>query len=188
MTACQAALGTYELLEKIIVNVPPQKIQNAKTVSKAWCTVIKDSKNISRAGVLRPIKHKSKYAEYVQARSFYGNPVYGNEVKINLHPGLWTNAKMGGGNFSAKCSLHPGTWHETAKRAEDFATMPPCCAIGVCAGFKESVRCIVYVKDGVRLRDLLEVSTALANQVLGLHGPNDKYWDWPFTIAGHYEN
>lgn len=194
MAACQAVLGTYELLEKIIVNVPPQTIQKAKTVSKAWHTLIKESKAIGRAAVLGPLKHQSKYADYAQAFGLCGVPVYGKEMKINLHPNLCpypkavvASPKSVEGELSAKFDLRSRVWDGVAKRAGDFATKPPCCAIGIfAAGFEGTVRCIVYVRDGVRLRDLLEVSTALAVQVPGIRKASGRIG--AHKIAGYYKN
>jgi hypothetical protein len=76
MTAVQATLETWELLEIIITYVPANEIRSLKSVSKYWNQLIKSSHPIRRARCAKPVRWSSK--EDV--------PTYGPDFKVELHP------------------------------------------------------------------------------------------------------
>ncbi len=171
-SASKRALGTYELLENVIILTDSYTIQSSRQVSKAWLALIDQSRKIQHAMVLSPRgaeplirnRHKSKTFDF--SRDFV--PWYPDGLK--LHPAL------------RKWSAGPG--HRTAfdptecfmEDMSAFVTSPPCTAVGVHTyeiSRKSLPRttldkigryCVVYRPHGVRLRDLWEINCLLQKQ------------------------
>lgn len=55
MPAAQAVFDTYELLESIVVLLPPTDVNNCRRVAKAWDQLVLQSKQILRARALAPV-------------------------------------------------------------------------------------------------------------------------------------
>ncbi len=196
--AAAAALGTYELLEHILTFLPPRSIETAKRVCKAWKHIIKSSKRVQKAAVLLPMVPSNKFLRFQRER-LPGNaslPRYDapRATSIRLHPDLAASRDESGAarrfsmteickQTSSWFGLPPFHRRETLpvkqirkfQSAQDcFATHPPCGVIGMQLREslmpKEWTECVVYVPEGVRIRDLVAVARALLRQTRFVDG------------------
>ena len=168
MAACRATLETAELLENIIIKLPPAAIQKVKRVSKTWYDLIANSKRLRLAGCIRTIKRDSSNPLFYIHPQI---PFYPEGSGLRMHPSKNRITTKPPAHFI--CHLTIDNLHlleyDTA-----FATMPPCTAIAglvqgsrLRAGFppKRSVFCCtVYVMGGVRIRDVTEVAVKMWQQ------------------------
>ncbi|KAK3719507.1 hypothetical protein LTR37_004365 [Vermiconidia calcicola] len=167
-TAVEAVFGTYELLETIFAQLSSRDIRTARTTSKTWFKTIERSKRIHDATFLMPINFKSKYAQYILGKAVGGTPTYKAGSDIELHSCLRQKGDTyikGFVSTTFGISIFDG--HNLApKRASNYATEPPCQAIGIEVGSNKdgAIQCVVYVKDGVTVDHLLQVATNLTRQ------------------------
>lgn len=167
-TAVEAVFDTYELLEIIIAQLPSRDIRTARATSKSWYKTIERSKRIHDARFLMPINLKSKYAQYILDKKVGAIPTYNAGSEIRLHSCLQQEGDTSLVGFiilAFEISISDAHNLET-RRTLNYATEPPCQAIGIQVGSKKdgAVQCVVYVKDGVRIGHILQVAATLTRQ------------------------
>ena len=165
-TAVEAVFGTYELLETIVAQLSSRDIRTARATSETWYETIK-SKRIHDARFLMPISLKSKYAQYILDRGVGGTPTYNAGSGIELHSCLRQKGDTYIKGFVITTfGISYPTRTMKIKHVVNYATEPPCQAIGIQVGSKKdgAIQRVVYVKDGVRVGDLLQVAATLSRQ------------------------
>ncbi|KAK3702940.1 hypothetical protein LTR37_014789 [Vermiconidia calcicola] len=167
-TAVEAVFGTYELLETIVAQLSSRDIRTARATSKTWFKTIERSKRIHDARFLMPINLKSKYAQYIIDKAVGGTPTYKAGSDIELHSCLRQKGDTYVKGFVSTTfgiSISDADNLET-KHVVNYATEPPCQAIGIQVGSQKdgAIQCVVSVKDGVRVGDLLQVAATLTRQ------------------------
>ena len=83
--AVSRVLGTYELLEMILLALPPRRVLVLQTVSKTWNTVIGSSKKFQQKLFLLPISDAVQ-PKLVTGEGFVESgtlPVYNNPISFN---------------------------------------------------------------------------------------------------------
>jgi hypothetical protein len=156
MAAIEAVLNTVELLEGIILQIPPELIPRLQFVSRHWKKVIKS-----------PIRIHHYYQSRVRAPTHWsatcstdGIPVYGSSTNIEPHPALSWNSKV---------TVHPtqpkmiefvfdrADFHaqDIIEFQENFATTPPCQYMEVCH-LRSKHGASLYVKERIKIADLLK--------------------------------
>ncbi|KAK4542575.1 hypothetical protein LTR36_006623 [Oleoguttula mirabilis] len=66
MATCDRVLGTYELLEDILLHLPLKDMLLAQKVSKSWLATISRSLEIQQALCMKPIESRSISAQHLQ--------------------------------------------------------------------------------------------------------------------------
>ena len=160
MAATEAVLGTFELLENIVIRVPAlaYNIHNLRQVSKTWREVIKSSSKIHQLRCLKPISDE----EYHDSITYVHSPGH----YIRFHPELCSNETNQFLRSRGITLLTPpkASTEYLNQFANDYATYPRCAALGM--GLADWTdcdlwRCAVFVKDGVKVREVLAVHRAL---------------------------
>jgi hypothetical protein len=104
-------------------------------------------------------------------------PRYDDQIPIEIHPSLnyFTTRTVGDSDIDKlgremRIDLHPKLWTILQRSAACFATSPPVCAIGMNCKMEclKSNHSIVYVRNGVRIGDLLDIASAMKDQGDGI--------------------
>ena len=164
-TATQAVFNTYELLEKVIFMLPPRKITQVMRVSKSWNQMISDSSRIYDKRILNT-KYDPTYISRLNILDFDDVGMY--------HPvtGLASEAYAWVGDFAGKRRAVveysfpiPRTSECHSKGSFDaFLTRLPVQVVEIRFELKRDGRNVtssVYNRNGVRMRDLLEITAAM---------------------------
>ena len=170
MAAATAVFNTYELLEKIVVQLSPIEILRLMRVSKTWCSLIKSSAVIQKTTCileprqkLRPDLFEDNYPEI---------PVYDVDCGIRFHHHLteWRpkilhthtpRALLYDVNgLTANIETFMDLVGEQVQH--DFITRPPCQALGLV--FPDVSSMVMYVKGGIRFHDLQQVISAITKE------------------------
>ena len=176
MAATQAVLNTTELLENIILHQPPTAITSMNVVSKRWNILIKTSKRIHRAHILRPTQQEAIYdipmyekCSDLQVKPRFGKPDHNLRVK----PRFGEPDHIPCRTYMELClRITYGELTDCRSRECQFVTSPPCQAIAVqLIDFPNHIceECFVYAKEGVRIRNLLDVTESLVAQASTRH-------------------
>jgi hypothetical protein len=171
MAATAAVLSTYELLESILLHLPPFSIARATRVSRTWHTLITRSNPIHDALVLAPVqKHSPSLSDpqHLGQIPVYASPYAPRYNKLIPYPSGHAHQSHGGHdymghylNFGLEIAEHD--WR-LAKVWDEFATVPPCQAIALRI-LREQHYAVVYVRDGVRVRHLREACDGMVKCV-----------------------
>jgi hypothetical protein len=184
MAAANAVLRTYELLEAIMLHLPPFDMARAMRVSRTWNSLIESSSRIYDLRILAPEdrrKHRHRARSHVDNRSddsvnLGQIPVYASFESMagfRYNPNIpWPSGQacqscagdeyMGYYlNFGPEVTEHDWRLNKVWK---EFATIPPCQAIALRI-LKEEHYCVVYVRDGVRVKHLREASSGMLETV-----------------------
>lgn len=166
MSALSAVLGTVELLEIILANLSPNDITRSMRVSKTFDEVILTSRILHDARILAPL-NKLYPADYPPKNEINPRPQYGIDYlhlpccdKLGSSFLVVPSERVHYFNFSrsslqaAQRQLRPGI-------EDRFMTSPPCQALGLRSAY-DQIDCTVYVKDGIRVRDVLGVVGEIA--------------------------
>lgn len=167
--ACRAVFGTYELLENIIVLVPPHHIPKLRHVSKAWNKIVTSSSHVRKARCLPPTAWTVWTIERVlQHFPEASTPVYEPTSAIRLHPMFDKYERR-----LTTVGFSDSFFHRMQQSSSDYATVPRCQMIHICLQLDhEYSQCTAYAKDGVQIRDLLQVPKALLTTSM-------RYAGWP---------
>ena len=133
-----------------------------------WYRLIHDSKQIRRARCFTPVEWENICLEHGTSTR-KNTPVYERGAKLQVHPLLLTTYSIDTryGRHTNRFRLLEHRPRTYEKKAAEFATKPRCQMIGVEveSGWRDgSCECVVYVKDGIRIRDLLDVARKLLQQ------------------------
>lgn len=158
----QAALQIYEILEAILLELPDVEIPRATTVCKAWHKVISDSVRLRRACIfdhLRPTTQQDGPSgqqpqiwipAYQPSAIFHLNPVFGTACDYFNIDGVRTT----------RLFIYPASIPRLRGERDAFATLPPCTTI-LLETYGRAKPCMVYVKNGIKIRDLLDCARML---------------------------
>ena len=133
--ARRAVFDTCELREAIIASLPPRKIWTVRIVSKTWYHAIKTSRLLHRAQRLMPIEQDLDLSKRHDQYEGCNVPTYAAGSKIELHPSLDSNHGIErdiGPRKVIRFGVSARFWHVLRKKAGEYATLPPCQAIGTC--------------------------------------------------------
>lgn len=153
-------LDTTELLENVMLNLPPHDIHNAKRVSKTWKALYDTCTNIRLAGVITPLIGRM-------------HPTYEETTDIGLLPRTWEYCYYLRDHCIFVSDLDRAT---VADLMDCYVISPPCCTVGMSVAFGPSflhdvdprdrsyMQCGVYAPSGVRFKDNFHVFDVLVEQ------------------------
>ena len=127
MATTKAVLSIVELLEAIILEMPPEPIPSLQLVSRHWKQVIESSSRIHYhyQSRVRTPKHWST------TLSMEGIPVYQSSANIEVHPVLRHYSRVA--SYSKKSKIiefvfNREDFHDQGiiSFRQEFATTPPC--------------------------------------------------------------
>ena len=154
MAATQAVFDTLELLENIITFVPPKKIQTLERVSKYWRQLINTSPRIRRLRCLKPAFYATD-----------GQPIYYPGPCITIHPSLgYRFDRTSREAIHRKFDICERSAKRLSRLRGDYATFPRCQAmlIKLDMHFTDLQQdCVLYVKEEIKIGDLLDVRDKL---------------------------
>lgn len=166
-TATSKVIDTYELLEQVIIRLPPIDIARSMRVSKAWQHLITRSVPVQAARILAPaikLWPNSRSAEHL-----HDVPLYKVSSGIRFYPSLPGSGiqdQLFDGGDDALLFLHTfeidaDTLMDDARviaMQDRYVTTPPCQALLLSDRYAEVV---VYVKEGIRIHDLQDLAANL---------------------------
>lgn len=190
-SACHAVFGTYELLENIILHVPPAELVSKKRVAKYWNAVICDSKRVRQTYCLAPLRqHNVDVTDVYELMAGACGLMYPRGANLELHPSVqppcspnvrYKDHRIVRGHqrmyesargLSIPCMYKSirGLSVSSARGGMEYLTRPPCKAVDLffhALPFDEraDVICTLYRADGLRVEDLMIVSEAILRQV-----------------------
>lgn len=194
--AMVAVLSTYELLENVLALLPARDIETVKLVSKTWYKLVKGSRRLRNAAVLRPVSYNSGVIGPAGDEIGRDVPTYAKGTMIYLHRSLQTSTRFPTAHLklssfdyypALSTSFEAKRQHLIAKRQQHFVakrqhfvTKPPCSAIHLHMEHKMGgngkvyADCVVYVKGGITVGDLVDIINSMTAQecaIIGLpHG------------------
>lgn len=166
--AGEVVLVIYELRERIIVHLPVHKIHQFKRISRTWRKHIEESKNIRLAATLTPVVEKisdvigDEVLVYEEGSTLYPSSAFkGFNIishQARPHPLVEQQVETVSLNLCPRCTSTQLDTYTTA-----FATDPPCQAIALPLEslLDDDDNVVVYVREGVRVRDLVDVAAAM---------------------------
>ncbi|KAK3719559.1 hypothetical protein LTR37_004417 [Vermiconidia calcicola] len=172
MAAANSVFDTYELLENIVIRLPAIDIIAVMRVAKIWRDIISKSVRIHDARILAPIEKIRPHDDPRDEHRIF--PLYESTSKIKFNhlkiisprsrfdiydfPQCTADYEEWGREMCAFITIH----EETPKHRSLYATLPPCQAIHtVERDMSWDPGCVVYVKNGVRIGDLIDAHRAL---------------------------
>ncbi|KAK5126587.1 hypothetical protein LTR85_009521 [Meristemomyces frigidus] len=184
MAAATAVFETYELLESIIAYLPPRRIRMAGNVGRSWHQIVKRSACIRKARCIAP-KSPSPLSHFVSLDDYDEDdpnnidiPLYDRSFAMALHPLLRFRedlATQHAGWFDLEQRFVafeiPSTLGEQEDGSAEYVTKPPCYMVFLKMmnaendddgeAFCYGIECVVRVKEGVRLSDIVKVANAM---------------------------
>lgn len=157
MAATEAVFATVELLENIIVNIPAREIHSLKKVSSYWNQLIRSSPQIRSARCLKPITDPDR-APYV---------AYDRGARINFNLRLPSHRveayDLQNHEYLTYMDIPISVLQQLSVVREEYITSPRCPALDLCLRSYGSygISCVLYVKDGIKINDLLHVMRKL---------------------------
>lgn len=155
MTATDTCLGVYELLETILLSLSPTDLTRSMRVSTTWKQMIEQSQRLQRARVVSP-SPTAFTADQTRKWLCQGIPNYPISVALELNPYLTSKTSA----RDTQIWLRKKHIHTLRKHKHEFATYPRCERMQLETCMARTV-CTIYVKSGIRIKDLLEVSATL---------------------------
>ena len=157
-----------ELLENIIIHLPPRDVHETRLVCRHLYFVIKPgTPAIKRAKCLAPPISENKWVSYQQTHGIRGVPVYESGSGIKFNPTLKPEQGRMDGVDSVAFNLGPSKCDDLDELGvgRKFATSPPCQYIGIRAFLEldSSYRRdqMVIKLEGVRIGDLVQQARQL---------------------------
>ncbi|KAK3680536.1 hypothetical protein LTR37_021188 [Vermiconidia calcicola] len=172
MAAANSVFDTYELLENIIIRLPAIDITTVMRVATTWRDIISKSVRIHDARILAPIEkirpHDDPREGHAKHPSYESTPgIDFTDLSIISPRSMFEfeNSSIflvDGKECVKKKGMVISIHEDTPKLRNLYATLPPSHAIYV----KESMvgwdyHCGVYVKNGVRIGDLIDAHRAV---------------------------
>ena len=165
---------TYGLPETIIHLLAPLEIHRATKVCKTWHQLIEHSKVLRLARALVPVGPPLDNVCWIDNAVDYTNAIYDKGTEIQVHPSLQsrlTATFSGDSIIDHRVYISHRNWAQLSECASAFATIPACQVIGLRTEtdgveFMDNADtgCLVYVRDGIRIRDLMDVPVVLRRQ------------------------
>lgn len=163
MAAVRAVFDTYELLEAVLLAVPPGDVNRKMRVRSTWRDIVENSARLQHHRVLRTM---SKPLHNVD------RPQYQSEEPIRVHrilnpvEDLWEDPETGVKYQRLYIALrfYEMTTDELSAVWHEHSFLPPCEKLQLCLrGYARD--CILYVKDGIRVKDVVEIADAMCYDV-----------------------
>lgn len=179
MAATHAVMNTTELLVQVLAH----QIPLLKGVSKTWKSTITSSPRVRKARCLVPTHWKINYRSMTTDSIPVYDGAYDGPSPIQLHPVFGELQRL------LKTGNCNSWFHEdkTERSSMDYATTPRCQAVHVTiqdVQGKHLSHCVVYVKEGVKIGDILGVSKALRTTYEKCSPPNTFMpEEWMFHIT-----
>lgn len=163
MAAQQAVFDIYELLENIIFHLPAIDITRSTLVCKTWSHVITKSRRVHDCRILAPARSEpTSPSPGYEGYEVY-HPRFQLEGKLLCNPGVnklrieySTEQRVIGHTF------HFGPEEVRRQTLDEFLTFPPIQAVHVEVIHFSQTTYTVYVKDGVKFRDVIESTDVLS--------------------------
>lgn len=178
MAAADAVFNTYELLEHIITYLRPVDVAKTKRVSKVWAKIIQESRHIHDLRIPTPRRKLDELnlnQHFISSKSFACSYDLGCHFKLtpalegilsNSYP--WSSVyedSRGRRHYEAWMQLPNTTDGLKDEVLDAFVTTPPCQAIHLFLTTRhpryQIPDCVVYVRDGVRLHDLMAAAEGM---------------------------
>lgn len=170
-TAAYRTLNIYELLENIILHLPPTDVTRVMRVATSWNTLIKNSTRLQEARVATPISPvkqvphglaKQRPDEWAFIREFA--PEYDASLGVVMRIPSWTpmiKAPFTCGYYST----FQAKYNTDSKDA--WVTLPPCQSMLIRMSTGRDERWYTLgVNTGIRIRDLLDVQSFKSDKLL----------------------
>lgn len=167
MAAADRVLQLCELLEAILLQLPPTEITKAMRVSKGWCDLITSSTRLHNARILTATS-----VSISDIHCGMAVPQYVSSEVIKINPLFSGVAAEIIGKFAAREAdyLYMFTafedladWDGLSSMGQQFVTHPPCQRLMLACrdlAFGE-YHFEVCVKSGIRIMDLAEIAKAV---------------------------
>ena len=164
------ALSLAEIVEGIMMHLPPGDILNARRVSRIWNHQWRHSKAVHLAAVIYPHSTGMLYGyqlrNQLHTETLCCVPHYGDETDIKIHPRLVLEDPSKDNPQVCRARLRRDI---PLQQLDDFLTNPPCLAAGLHAHrgterlfpprtHTTQIHSMVRKTMGVRLRDVLELA------------------------------
>lgn len=178
--AAQAVFETYELLENILIRLPPVDVTRVMRMAKSWNQLIERSTTLYNSRILLPILPRKQPTDD-NSKHENGIPRYPQSSELKFNPALKAQGLLY--NWEQASSLWVHLRESLKSRDHEFVTFPPDQRIYL-EVFYGTTRCTVYVKADVRIGDLLEVAESLVKtEKRGLEASVDRYRIGEITAA-----
>lgn len=125
MAACHAVFGTYELLEKILLSVPPFELVTATKVCAAWRTLIHGWSRLPNISPISPMP-RSDILPSTRIET-----IYSRGTRLRLNPLL---PREGEGERIGRTSRHLRGPRPSLIASTDSASVAPTNVGGGCKG------------------------------------------------------
>lgn len=169
MTALDTTLQICELLEAILLYLPPSQITQAMRTSKNWHSLIQNSIRLEQRRILRTQPSLVPNAHHAGE----WDPEYEPGEKIRVHPIFYYESFA---VLNRHNKVHFAFQLDSSSGAEvmhEFACLPPVQKIWL--ERRSNIYCVLYVKGGIRIKDIVEIGQAMSD------GPEDI-----FPIIGEF--
>ena len=154
MTAAQTLINTVELLELILLQLPPHELSHLRLVSEYWRTVVEKSSSIRRHYRTRLLVPTS----WDGLPSSKTMPAYEPNANIKPHAAFQTTIDVG--NYDSRklirLTFSLDQLGELNDARTEFATTPPCQYIALGWGSTSIPERVLFVESGVTVGDLIE--------------------------------
>ena len=170
MAAANAVLSTYELLEHIITYLHPVDVARAKSVAKAWHHIIRESPRLHDLRIPAPLDKMGTAIFPLPADSNLAC-LYdlGSRLRFVTNLGVRYSSEIpewNQANGDLRRITEKGSELRFYRRGlrqevlDEYATIPPCQAINLYRAMT-GTSCVVYVKDGVKIRHLQKAAESM---------------------------
>jgi hypothetical protein len=154
MAAVQVLIHTVELLELIVLQLPPHQMPHLRLVSTYWRNVVEQSTAIRRHYRNRPLIPTS----WDGLPSSNTMPIYESNANIKPHPAFQPTIDVGCDDSRKiiRLTFSYAELQELNKARTEFATKPPCQYIALGWGSTSIPERVMFVELGVTVGDLIE--------------------------------
>ena len=177
MAACQAVFDTHELIEAILVELPPFELQTVKDVCTTWRAVIERSKIFPPTKALFPVFESftdSPLMMCPQDTAMTLNPALPQRYVHSSSNQMWNRAGRPAAHFTHIFAFDSQAELDGLRgtRAKEFVTLPPvtCISFEYCAPYlrepEDAIQNFLFVSSGVRLGDV----EAVVRKIWGVEG------------------
>lgn len=181
MPATDDCLGVWELLENILVNLPSPDLTRVMRVCKTWKKIIEETSRLHNHRIILPLPPKRLQGEEKRDLLDRGIPKYPLEGARWRETASQLRSGRRVGRHRPRNSNHtliplPKATQIRRERVGDVSSLPRILLETYCA----ATVCTVYVRTGIRVKDLLDVSASLCKaeatcegELYNLYGPGD---------------
>lgn len=156
MTAANEVLELYELLEAILLYLPPSQITQAMRTSKTRHSVIQRSSCLQQRRILttRPDAHEDiSEPQYKPGETIRVHPILNHDFESDA----WPDEKNDFIYFSRY--VDPSDMDDLQAVMHEFACLPPLQKLLLRMSY--NIRCTLYVKTGIRVRGIVKGGVAM---------------------------